>query len=109
MSQQQLDLAKSNYDAANASVGAAAANITQAEAQISQKKAAVTVAQTNLDYTVIRSPIDGVVVNRMVDVGLVSVRNRQLIQRAASAEDALAALASSRPGRPANWITARER
>src|SRR6202023_2399538 len=48
MSQQQLDLAKSNYDAANASVGAAAANITQAEAQISQKEAAVSVAQTNL-------------------------------------------------------------
>jgi HlyD family secretion protein len=69
MSQQQLDLAKSNYDAANASVGAAAANITQAEAQISQKKAAVTVAQTNLDYTVIRSPIDGTVVARNVDVG----------------------------------------
>ena len=39
MSQQQLDLAKSNYDAANASVDAAAANITQAEAQISQKEA----------------------------------------------------------------------
>jgi HlyD family secretion protein len=69
MSQQQLDLAKSNYDAANASVGAAAANITQAEAQINQKKAAVTVAQTNLDYTVIRSPIDGTVVARNVDVG----------------------------------------
>src|ERR1700676_3197972 len=69
MSQQQLDLAKSNYDAANASVGAAAANITQAEAQISQKRAAVTVAQTNLDYTVIRSPIDGTVVARNVDVG----------------------------------------
>src|ERR1700704_4620613 len=34
MSQQQLDLAKSNYDAANASAGAAAANITQAEAPI---------------------------------------------------------------------------
>src|SRR5712675_3163283 len=48
MSQQQLDLAKSNYEAASASTGAAAANITQAEAQISQKKAAVTVAQTNL-------------------------------------------------------------
>src|SRR5580700_7605394 len=31
MSQQQLDLAKSNYDSANASVGAAAANVTQAE------------------------------------------------------------------------------
>ena len=69
MSQQQLDLAKSNYDSANASVGAAAANVTQAEAQISQKKAAMTVAQTNLDYTVIRSPIDGTVVARNVDVG----------------------------------------
>src|SRR5450759_1947246 len=69
MSEQQLDLAKSNYDAANASVDAAAANITQAEAQISQKEAAVAVAQTNLDYTVIRSPIDGTVVARNVDVG----------------------------------------
>jgi HlyD family secretion protein len=69
MSQQQLDLAKSNYDAANASVGAAAANITQSQAQISLKTAAVTVAQTNLDYTVIRSPIDGTVVARNVDVG----------------------------------------
>src|SRR5258705_8228689 len=69
VSRQQLDLAKSNYDAANASVDAAAAAITQAEAQISQKQAAVEVAQTNLDYTVIRSPIDGTVVARNVDVG----------------------------------------
>jgi len=69
MSQQQLDLAKSNYEAASASTGAAEANITQADAQVSQKEAAVSVAQTNLDYTVIRSPIDGTVVARNVDVG----------------------------------------
>src|SRR5437016_3125889 len=69
LSQQQLDLAKANYDSANATVGAAAANVTQAEAQVSQKEAAVTVAQTNLNYTVIRSPIDGIVVARNVDVG----------------------------------------
>jgi HlyD family secretion protein len=69
MSQQQLDLAKANYDSATASVGAAAANVTQGEAQVNQKQAAVTVAQTNLDYTVIRSPIDGTVVARNVDVG----------------------------------------
>jgi HlyD family secretion protein len=69
MSQQQLDLAKSNYDSANASVNAADANVTQAQAQVSQKKAAVEVAQTNLDYTVIRSPIEGTVVARNVDVG----------------------------------------
>jgi HlyD family secretion protein len=69
VSQQQLDLAKANYDSANAGVSGAAANVTQAEAQVSQKAAAVAVAQTNLDYTVIRSPIDGTVVARSVDVG----------------------------------------
>ncbi|MGC0774767.1 MAG: efflux RND transporter periplasmic adaptor subunit [Candidatus Acidiferrum sp.] len=69
MPQQQLDLAKSNYDAARATVSGAEANITQAQAQVSQKQAAVEVAQTNLDYTVIRSPIDGTVVARNVDVG----------------------------------------
>src|SRR6267378_1279333 len=69
LSQQQLDLAKANYDSANATVGGAAANVTQAEAQVSQKEAAVTVSQTNLNYTVIRSPIDGTVVARNVDVG----------------------------------------
>jgi HlyD family secretion protein len=69
LSQQQLDLAKANFDSANAGVNGAAANVTQAEAQVSQKDAAVAVAQTNLDYTVIRSPIDGTVVARNVDVG----------------------------------------
>jgi len=69
LSQQQLDVAKANYDSANASVNGAVASVTQAKAQVSQKDAAVTVAQTNLDYTVIRSPIDGTVVARNVDVG----------------------------------------
>ena len=69
LSQQQLDVAKANFDSANAAVNAASANVTQGEAQVSQKQAAVTVAQTNLDYTVIRSPIDGTVVARNVDVG----------------------------------------
>ena len=69
LSQQQLDLAKANYDSADAGVGGARANVTQAEAQVSQKEAARAVAQTNLNYTVIRSPIDGTVVARNVDVG----------------------------------------
>ncbi len=68
-SQQQLDLAKANYDSANAAVGGAQANVTQADAQVTQKEAALAVAQTNLNYTVIRSPIDGTVVARNVDVG----------------------------------------
>lgn len=69
MSQQQLDISKANNDSANAAVGGAVANVTQARAQVSQKEAALTVAQTNLNYTVIRSPIDGTVVARNVDVG----------------------------------------
>jgi HlyD family secretion protein len=69
MSQQQLDLAKANFDSATAAVNGAIANVTQAEAQVTQKAAAVTVSQTNLNYTVIRSPIDGTVVARNVDVG----------------------------------------
>src|SRR6202048_4581721 len=68
-SQQQLDLAKANYDSMNASVGAAAANVTQAEAQVSQKAAALSVPQSNLNSTVIRTPIDGTVVARNGDVG----------------------------------------
>jgi HlyD family secretion protein len=68
-SQQQLDTAKAAFDSANASVEAANANIVQAEAVVRQKTAAVAVAQTNVDYTVIRSPIDGTVVARNVDVG----------------------------------------
>jgi HlyD family secretion protein len=69
VSKQALDLAKANYDSAEASIKAAAAAITQAEAQVNQKEAAVSVARTNLQYTVIRSPIDGTVVARNVDVG----------------------------------------
>jgi HlyD family secretion protein len=69
LSKQQLDLAKANYDSMTASVGAAVATVTQSEAQMSQKAAALRVAQTNLNYTVIRSPINGTVVARNVDVG----------------------------------------
>jgi HlyD family secretion protein len=66
---QQLDSAKAAWQSAAAAVSAAKAAVTQAAAQEQQKAAAVTVAQTNLDYTVIKSPIDGTVVARNVDVG----------------------------------------
>jgi HlyD family secretion protein len=69
ISPQQLEAAKAAFDGATASVGAAQAGVTQARAMVSQKTAAVAVARTNLDHTVIRSPIDGIVVARSVDVG----------------------------------------
>jgi HlyD family secretion protein len=67
--QQALDRAKAAFDAAQASVEAAAAAVEQANAEVSQKGAAVAVSQTNRNYTIIRSPIDGTVVARNVDVG----------------------------------------
>ncbi len=67
--QQFLDQAKATLDAAKAAVAASEAAVVQAEAQVRQKAAAVDVARTNLDYTIIRSPIDGTVVARNVDIG----------------------------------------
>jgi HlyD family secretion protein len=66
---QQLDTARATSQSADAAVGAAKAQVTQAGAQVQQKSAAMTVAQTNLDHSTIRSPIDGTVIARSVDVG----------------------------------------
>jgi HlyD family secretion protein len=41
----------------------------QAAAQVRQARAQVTRDQTNLGFTIIRSPVDGTVINRQVDVG----------------------------------------
>lgn len=68
-SQQQLDQARATYDAITAQVGSDRAAIQQAEAQVAQKTASLKVAQTNLDYTIIRAPINGTVVNRSIDIG----------------------------------------
>ena len=69
VSPSELELSTANFEAAKASVDAAGAALVQAKAQTEQKSAAVSVATTNLEHTVIRSPIDGVVVARNVDVG----------------------------------------
>ena len=57
-----LDTAETNYETSKASVSAA-------KAQIAQTEAALSVAETNLYYTKIISPVDGIVVSRNVDVG----------------------------------------
>jgi len=65
----ELEVSTANNEAAKASVDASEAALVQARAQMAQKAAAVSVARTNLEHTVIRSPIEGVVVARNVDVG----------------------------------------
>jgi len=66
---QQLDIDKATSESNQAGVASAAAQVKQANAQVAQKLAAVKVAQTNLDHTIIRSPIDGTVTARSIDVG----------------------------------------
>jgi uncharacterized protein (TIGR00730 family) len=47
--------------------------------------------------------------DRMVTIGLLKPANRDLIQRASTAPDALTALAAAEPARPEKWITPGER
>ncbi|WP_158044602.1 efflux RND transporter periplasmic adaptor subunit [Skermanella pratensis] len=54
---------------AEASVGEAEAEVLVARATLRQREAALAQAQVDLDRTTIRSPIDGVVIERNVDVG----------------------------------------
>jgi HlyD family secretion protein len=61
--------AKADADTALASYEAAQAALASAEAAREQARAALAQAETNLGYTTIYSPIDGVVISRDVDVG----------------------------------------
>ncbi|MFC5309422.1 efflux RND transporter periplasmic adaptor subunit [Azospirillum picis] len=54
---------------ANASQAVAAAQVEVARAQVAQREAALQLVRVDLDRSVIRSPIDGVVVNRAVSTG----------------------------------------
>ena len=62
-------LAKANYSAAVANCGAAEANVSVVRASIDQAQAALTLAETNLGYTIIKSPVQGVIIDRRVNIG----------------------------------------
>jgi HlyD family secretion protein len=68
-SQVAQESASARVKQAKAQVESAEAAIEQAGARVKQAAAAVKLAEVNLDYTVITSPVDGVVVSRNVDVG----------------------------------------
>ena len=60
--QSELDAAQAAYDVARSQL-----NVSQA--QVGQAQAAMNQASIDLGYTVIRSPVDGMVISRNVDVG----------------------------------------
>jgi len=76
IAQATMDTAQANYDTAvaqrdvgKAQVESAKAQIESFKAQVEQTKAAVKVSETNLRYATIRSPVNGTVISRNVDVG----------------------------------------
>lgn len=62
-------IAQSELDAAQTSYDSALAGVKAAEAAVLQTRGALKQAETNLNYSTIRSPVDGIVVSRNVDVG----------------------------------------
>ncbi len=62
-------VSQSDKDAAQTAYDSALAGLRAAEAQVMQDQASLKLAETNLRYTTIRSPVDGIVISRNVDVG----------------------------------------
>jgi len=62
-------IAETDYDVALAAYKTAKANLAVGKAAIRQSKAALRIAQTNLGYTTIKSPVRGVIIDRRVNIG----------------------------------------
>jgi HlyD family secretion protein len=65
----QVEASSSGVRAAEAQLQVAEAQLNAAEAAVRQRRGALQQAQVDLDRTQIRSPVDGIVVSRSVDVG----------------------------------------
>ncbi|MDR3075829.1 MAG: efflux RND transporter periplasmic adaptor subunit [Synergistaceae bacterium] len=62
-------IARSELDSSQTSLTLSRASLTEANSRVIQAKETLRQAETNLKYTRIVSPIDGVVISRQVDVG----------------------------------------
>jgi HlyD family secretion protein len=65
----RLQQAAAQIGQAKAALASSTAKLQQARAAVQQAQAQLAMAKVNLGYTIIKSPIDGVVVSRSVDVG----------------------------------------
>ena len=65
----QLEAARASVNSSQAALEVTQAQFAAAEAQVRQKQASLDLAQVDLRNTLIRAPVDGVVVSRNVDVG----------------------------------------
>ena len=83
---QQL-VARSDIDLARAARDQAQAQVNSAQAQIRQQTASTQTTRVNLDRTVIRSPVDGVVLTRSIEPGQTVAASLQAPELFTIAED----------------------
>lgn len=69
LAQTTYDSYQSAFEVAQAIVAVSEADIAQAQASLAQAEAASKRAQQNLDYCTIRSPVNGVIIDRRVNAG----------------------------------------
>lgn len=69
LAQVSYDAYKATYESAAAAVGVADASILQAKANVDQARSTLDRAERNLSYTKIFSPVDGMIIDRRVNVG----------------------------------------
>ncbi|HXX35364.1 MAG TPA: efflux RND transporter periplasmic adaptor subunit [Thermodesulfobacteriota bacterium] len=69
LSQSAYDQYQANYEVAKANLAATEATVEQTKAAVEQAKASLDTAQINLDYCTVKSPVNGVVVDRQVNIG----------------------------------------
>ncbi|HYS26885.1 MAG TPA: efflux RND transporter periplasmic adaptor subunit, partial [Vicinamibacterales bacterium] len=62
-------ISRNDLETAVATASQAEAALKSAQAMVTQARAALNQNQVNLDHTIIRAPIDGIVISRSVDVG----------------------------------------
>ncbi len=67
--QSDYDSALADYEVAKADIGVSKANLAQAEAQLAAAEATLIKAKQNLGYCVISSPVNGVIIDRRVNIG----------------------------------------
>jgi HlyD family secretion protein len=86
LGKQQL-VAKSDVDLARAALDQAQAQVNSAQAQIRQQTASTETTRVNLARTVIRSPVDGVVLTRSIEPGQTVAASLQAPELFTIAED----------------------
>ncbi len=62
-------ISQGDYDITETALQSAKASVKAAEGGLTQSRGSLMQAKTNLRYSIIRSPVDGVVISRAIDIG----------------------------------------